>query len=308
MTLTELRYIVAIARLRHFGQAAKACFVSQPTLSIAVKKLEEELGVALFERNGSHIAITPQGELIIPQAQRVLEEAKQIKTIAMQGQGQLTGPLRIGAIYTIGPYLFPQLVPALLKQAPDMPLQIEENFTTVLLEQLKRGDLDAIIVALPFQAPGIEVQALYEEPFVIVFPAGHPLLQHEFISPDELSSETVLMLGPGHCFRDQVLNACPSCQSPDFSANQSSLTVAGSSLETIRQMVASGMGVTVLPCTATNTENQTSTLLATRQFTTPVPSRHVALAWRSSFPRPKAIEALRKAILASPINCVQALN
>jgi len=308
MTLTELRYIVAIARLRHFGQAAKACFVSQPTLSIAVKKLEEELGIALFERNGSHIAITPQGELIIPQAQRVLEEAKKIKSIAAQGQGQLTGTLRIGAIYTIGPYLFPQLVPALLKDAPNMPLQIEENFTAVLLEQLKRGDQDAIIVALPFQAPGIVVQALYEEPFVVVVPADHPLLQNEFISPDDLSSETVLMLGPGHCFRDQVLNACPSCQSPDFSANQSSLTVAGSSLETIRQMVASGMGVTVLPCTATNTENQTSMLLATRQFTAPAPSRHVALAWRSSFPRPKAIEALRQAILANPNNCIQALN
>jgi len=308
MTLTELRYITAVARLRHFGKAAKACFVSQPTLSIAVKKLEDELGVTLFERSVSHITITPQGEQIIHQAQRVLEEADQIKLIAAHGKGQLTSPLRVGAIYTIGPYIFPQLIPALLKQSPDMPLQIEENYTANLSEQLKSGNLDAIIVALPFQEAGIEVLALYDEPFVIVLPSDHPFSQRKVIAPDELSSETVLMLGAGHCFRDQVLKACPTCQSPDLSNNSSLLTVAGSSLETIRHMVASGLGITVLPCTATSANNQPGTLLVSRNFTPPAPSRHVALAWRSSFPRPKAIEALRLAILASQLDCTQPLK
>ena len=160
MTLIELRYIVAVAREQHFGRAAKSCFVSQPTLSIAIKKLEEELGVQLFERQSGEISVTPVGERIIEQAQRTLEAAEAVKQVAQQGKDQLSGPLRIGAIYTIGPYLFPELIPRLRKQAPNMPLMIEENYTAVLAEQRKRGELDAIILSLPFSDPGAARQTV----------------------------------------------------------------------------------------------------------------------------------------------------
>ncbi len=175
MTLTELRYIVALARERHFGHAAEACFVSQPTLSVAVRKLEEELGVASFERAGSALTVTPIGERIVAQAQRALQEAESVKDVAKAGQDQLSGPLRIGAIYTIGPYIFPPLIPLLHKLAPDMPLVIEENFTAVLAGKLKRGELDVIIISLPFAESGIVTLPLYREPFVVLLPPAHPL-------------------------------------------------------------------------------------------------------------------------------------
>ena len=174
MTLTELRYIVAVARERHFGRAAEACFVSQPTLSVAVKKLEEELGVPLFERGAGEVTVTPAGQGIVEQAQRVLEEAARIKEIAAAGRDPLAGPLRLGAIYTIGPYLLPKLIPVLRKSAPAMQLLIQENFTHRLAEELKNGQVDAILIALPFEEPGIATRALYDEPFFVAVPKGHP--------------------------------------------------------------------------------------------------------------------------------------
>src|SRR5947199_1059207 len=165
MTLTELRYIVALARERHFGRAAEKCFVSQPTLSVAVKKLEDELGVVLFERGGTEVTATPVGSRVVEQAQRVLEEAAAIKNIAEQGKDELAAPLRFGAIYTIGPYLMPELIRLLHKSAPRMPLIIQENYTDRLAELLKSGDVDVITIALPFVQPGVLTQALYDEPF-----------------------------------------------------------------------------------------------------------------------------------------------
>lgn len=304
MTLTELRYIVAVARERHFGRAAAVCHVSQPTLSVAIKKLEDELGVAFFERGRNDIKITPVGERIIAQAKRVLEEVEGVKRIAKQEHDQLDGPLRVGAIYTVAPYLLPQLIPILHKQQPRMPLVIEENYTARLREQLLQGELDAILISLPFAEPGITVRALYEEPFMVVLPAAHPWRERAAIGVKELAEESVLMLGAGHCFREQVLSVCPDCQSA--AANDHlGRAMEGSSLETIRHMVASGLGVTVMPCTATGADKYAQRLLVLKRFKPPVPKRRVALAWRGGFYRPQAIAALAKAIQACKLSCVE---
>jgi len=304
MTLTELRYIVAVAREHHFGHAAQSCFVSQPTLSAAVKKLEQELGVEIFERSRQDITLTPVGELVVEQAQRVLEEAEKVKQISQLGKDQLRGSLRIGAIYTIGPYLFPYIIPEMHKNAPNMPLVIEENFTARLREKLKSGQLDAIIIALPFDELGVVTLPLYDEPFVAVLPSSHPLTQKDSLRIRELASENLLLLGEGHCFRDQVLEACPECKGANITDDVFNQTIEGSSIETIRHMVVSGIGITVLPCTAAGTDKYARRLLQIKRLKNPEPRRCVALAWRSSFPRPKAIEVLRKAILSSELSCV----
>jgi LysR family hydrogen peroxide-inducible transcriptional activator len=295
VTLTELRYVVAVARERHFGHAAQSCFVSQPTLSVAIKKLEEELGVQLFERGPGEVTVTAVGQRVVEQAQRVLEEAARVKELAQAGNDPLAGTLRLGAIYTIGPYLLPRLIPVLRRKAPSMQLLIQENYTHRLGEMLKQGEVDAILVALPFAEPGVAVRAVYDEPFVVALPAGHALEKKKHISADELTRESLLLLGAGHCFRDQVLDLCSTVSR----GNRASLarTLEGGSLETIRQMVASGVGLTVLPATAVQA-GEASELIRFRPFTRPVPERRVVLAWRKSFPRPQAIEALRQAILA----------
>ncbi len=301
MTLNELRYIVAVARERHFGRAAEACHISQPTLSVAVRKLEEDLGVALFERNPGEVAITPVGRRIVEQAQRVLEETAVIRQLASQGQDELTGMLRLGAIYTIGPYLLPHLIPRLRRRAPAMPLQIEENYTAVLNERLKDGELDVLILSLPFAEPGLLTQPLYEEPFVVLLPTGHPLEQAAIIDAPTLGQQNLLLLGAGHCFREQVLQFCPECRQLSVSSDSMQHTLEGGSLETIRLMVATGMGVTVLPYTSVSGYAHISDLLTVRPFAEPAPTRIVALAWRKSFPRPRVIALLTEAIRACPL-------
>lgn len=301
MTLTELRYVVAVARERHFGRAAEACFVSQPTLSVAVRKLEEELGVVLFERSPNEMMVTPIGRRVVEQAQRVLEEAAAVKQIAAQGQDDLSGILRLGVIYTIGPYLLPHLIPRLRQGAPHMPLQIEENYTAVLSERLRHGELDVLVLALPFREPGVVTEAIYREPFVVVMPVGHPLEQRQAVTSSELAREDLLLLGAGHCFRDQVLQVCPECNRASVSSNNMQKTLEGSSLETIRLMVATGMGVTVLPSSSVNGYSYPEDLLSVRPFAEPVPQRTVALAWRKSFSRPGAIRTLIDAIRECPL-------
>lgn len=292
MTLTELRYIAAVARERHFGRAAESCFVSQPTLSVAVRKLEDELGVTLFERATGEISVTAIGQRIIEQAQRVLEEAAVIPRLAAHGQDELSGVLRLGVIYTIGPYLLPRLIPLLRKTASKMPLQIEENYTAILSDRLKQGELDVILISLPFALPGIFSEALYEEPFVVLMPKGHPLERYDRIRAPTLAREDLLLLGPGHCFRDQVLQVCPECNRTSLTSDNIQKTLEGSSLETIRLMVASGMGVTVLPWTSVDGYAQDSEMVSVRPFDEPVPRRTVALAWRKSFTRPAAVQSI----------------
>ena len=250
MTLTELKYIVAVARERHFGRAAEACFVSQPTLSVAIKKLEDELGVQLFERGSTEVSITPIGGQIVEQAQRVLEEASAIKEIAKQGKDPLAGPLRLGVIHTIGPYLLPALVPKMIKNAPKMPLLLQEGLTIKLLEALRLGDIDVAILAEPFPSQGFVTQAVYDEPFVVAVPNQHPWARRKHVKSTELKEETMLLLGTGHCFRDQVLEVCPELSRYSQASAGIQKTFEGSSLETIRHMVASGIGITVLPWTA----------------------------------------------------------
>jgi len=291
MTLTELRYIVTLARERHFGRAAEQCYVSQPTLSIAVKKLEEELGVALFERSKGSIHLTDVGERIVAQAQLVLQQSEVIKDLATAGKDQLSTPLRVGAIYTIGPYLFPHLVPQMQSLAPQMPLYIEENFTRRLREKLLAGELDAIIIALPFDEPDIVTRPLYDEPFVMLLNNQHEWCERPSIEASSLADTELLLLGEGHCFRDQVLETCPTLQ---HALQQQQSVQEGSSLETIRLMVASGLGSSVLPLSATHS-TVAGDRLQTRPFNAPQPTRTVAVAWRASFVRPAAIDALVQA-------------
>ncbi|KPQ28748.1 MAG: LysR family transcriptional regulator [Marinobacter excellens HL-55] len=295
MTLTELRYVVTLARERHFGRAAERCHVSQPTLSVAVKKLEEELGIPLFERSKSSIRVTEVGQRIIEQSQRVLDQVGVIKDMAQDGKNQLNSPLKVGAIYTIGPYLFPHLLPELRRAAPAMPLYIEENYTANLRQKLRHSDLDAIIIALPFEEPEVVTLPLYDEPFVVLLPADHALAKNDQITPEELSREQLLLLGPGHCFRDQVLESCPplvDAITRRVDQGTPELVTEGSSLETIRHMVASGLGITVLPLSAATGMKYQEDILVVRPFAAPVPFRTVALAWRVTFPRPKAIDVL----------------
>ena len=301
MTLNELRYIVAVARERHFGHAAESCHISQPTLSVAVRKLEDELGVTLFERGPGEMTVTPIGRRIVEQAQRVLEEAAVVRQLASQGQDDLVGMLRLGVIYTIGPYLLPHLIPRLHRRAPDMPLQIEESYTAQLGERLKAGDLDVLILSLPFDEPGVMTQAVYEEPFVVLMPLGHPLEAATQVDAATLARQDLLLLGPGHCFRDQVLRFCPECNRLSVTSDNMQRTLEGSSLETIRLMVATGVGITVLPYTSVSGYAYPSDLLSVRPFEAPAPTRMVALAWRKSFPRHRVIDLLAEAIHACPL-------
>lgn len=307
MTLTELKYIVAVAREKHFGRAAEACFVAQPTLSVAIKKLEDELGVTLFERGGSEVSMTPLGTQIVAQAERVLEQTAAIKEIAKQNKDPLVGPFRLGIIYTIAPYLLPPLVKTLIENVPQMPLVLQENFTVKLLELLRQGELDAIIVALPFPDQGLMVQPVYDEPFVVAVPKDHEWSKRDHLPSDALKSETMLLLGSGHCFRDQVLEVCPEMSRFSTSGDGIARTFEGSSLETIRHMVSSGIGITVLPRGSVPDMHPTDGMLRYVPFDEPAPSRRVVLAWRKSFTRGAAIEAVRQALLSCELNGVTML-
>jgi LysR family transcriptional regulator, hydrogen peroxide-inducible genes activator len=304
MTLTELKYIVAVAREKHFGHAAEACFVAQPTLSVAIKKLEDELGVVIFERGGTEISMTPLGAQIVAQAERVLEQTAAIKEIAKQNKDPLAGPLRLGVIYTIAPYLLPPLVKTMIERVPQMPLVLQENFTVRLIELLRQGELDAAIMALPFADQGLVVQPLYDEPFVVALPKHHPWADRSAIKAEDLKSETMLLLGNGHCFRDQVLEVCPEMSRFSTSGDGIARTFEGSSLETIRHMVASGIGITVLPRASVPDMQSRDGMLRYVPFAQPSPSRRVVIAWRKSFTRRAAIDAIRDAVLSCDLRGV----
>ena len=306
MTLTELKYIVAVAREKHFGRAAEACFVSQPTLSVAIKKLEEELDVKLFERGTSEVSVTALGEQIVRQAQQVIEQAAAIKEIAKRGKDPVSGPLRLGIIYTIGPYLLPDLVRQAIERVPQMPLMLQENFTVKLLEMLRTGELDCAIMAEPFPDTGLAVAPLYDEPFMAAVPTGHALARRKHISAEELKQETMLLLGTGHCFRDHVLEVCPEYARFASDAEGIRKSFEGSSLETIKYMVASGMGVTVVPQLSVPREAQPH--IKYIKFSAPVPTRRVVLAWRRTFPRYEAIAALRNCVYACELPGVKRLT
>jgi LysR family hydrogen peroxide-inducible transcriptional activator len=306
MTLTELRYIVAVAQKHHFGRAAQACCVSQPTLSIAIRKLEDELDIRLFERSSKNqIRITEIGQQVIDQAYIVLQEVQVLSEIAQQGKDPLSGQFKLGVIYTIGPYLLPELIPELTRTAPKLRLIIEENFTANLLQSLKQGALDAIIISYPFEEPGIETAPLYEEPFIVALPLEHEWKDRREINAGDLAGQDLMLLGAGHCFRDQVIKACPNCMSGNSELTR---TLEGGSLETIRHMVAAGTGITVLPRTSITRNHQNESLIGIKPFAKPSPSRTVAIAWRKHFPRREAIHLVRETIQKTPLDGVQVIH
>ena len=317
MTLTELKYIVAVARERHFGKAADACFVSQPTLSVAVKKLEDELELKIFERNANEVTVTPLGDEIVRQAQSVLEQASSIRDIAKRGKDPLAGALKLGVIYTIGPYLLPDLVRQMISHTPQMPLMLQENFTVKLLEMLRTGEIDCAILAEPFPDTGLALAQLYDEPFFAAVPTHHKLAEQSTVSTQDLMQETMLLLGTGHCFRDHVLEVCP--EFARFSSNAEGIrkSFEGSSLETIRHMVAAGMGVTLVPRLSIPAEalklkptrrKAEDALVKYLPFAGDAPVRRVVLAWRRSFTRYEAIAALRNAVYACELPGVARLS
>lgn len=295
MTLTELRYLVVLAQERHFGRAAERCHVSQPTLSVAIRKLEDSLNLAIFERHRHGVLVTPGGELLIRQAQTVLEEADRLETLAGIARDDFDQPLRLGAIFTIGPFLFPALIRHIKRSGSPLKLYLEENYTHVLAERLSSGALDAILVAAPFDPPETRTQPLYREDFRLLLPAGHALQSADVVDAAILSDNPVLMLGEGHCFRDQVLETCSLGQ-------QNPSAMPGSSLMTLRHMVASGLGLTLIPASA---ELQMVDDDVIARPLSPPPSREVLLASRHRFPRHRALEELLACLRALPLPGVQ---
>ena len=297
MTLQDLRYVVTLAETRNFARAAKACYVSQPTLSTQIKKLEKELGVALFERTNKRVVPTPAGTDLIAQARVVLEEAEKLQQMAQQALDPMAGPLRLGVIPTLGPYLLPYLVPQLRADYPRLSLYLREDLTANLIERLRGGSLDAILLALPIHTDGLELIELFQEPFVMALPKGSPLAGQSEVMETDLMGVPLLLLEDGHCLRDQALAVCGLPQprgAEDFRA---------SSLETLRQMVAAGVGCTLLPALAADDavgvgrEKLASTKLAgkdlieLRPFAAPAPYRTIGLAARRGFPRMEMVRA-----------------
>lgn len=292
MTLTELRYIVVLAEEQHFGRTAERCHVSQPTLSIAVRKLEEELGVELFERTKTKVRPTLLGERIVAQATSLLANTVAIKSLAEAGKNQLNSPLILGSIFTMGPYLLPQLIPYLHQQAPAMPLYVQEDYTANLRKKLRDGLVDVILVSLPFSDADVVTQVLFDEPLVVVMSQSHSLAGKDEIIPADIARDQLLLPGDGHCLREQVLALHSGWQSDHEVEKRYS--AGGNSLETLRYMVAAGLGVSILPRSAAEAGLCAAQRLVTRPLVGA--SRTLALAWRASFPRHKAIDVLRKSI------------
>ena len=280
MNLQQLEYVIAVDKYRHFAKAAAACYVSQPTLSIAIKKLEDELNISLFERHRHEVLITPAGERVIAQAKVVLDEAEHLKQLAAAQQDEFAQPLRLGAIFTVAPYVFPSLIPALHQSAPNLLLYLEENYTHVLSDKLANGDLDVILVAAPFELPESQSQVLFSEEFYLLTPKNHPFTQKKPILASDVADSPMLMLGEGHCFRDQILAACPM-SNPKLNN--------GNSLETLRFMVANGLGLTLIP--AISLPYLVNDSLAAHAIY-PAPKRQIMAVWRRRFPRPQALRVL----------------
>lgn len=293
MNLRDLRYFVALADTRHFGKAAERSFVSQPTLSAQIKKLETYLGVQLIERQPRKVALTETGTKILPLARRILQESDEIVSLARNEHDPLSGKLKVGLIPTIGPYLLPLVTRKLRKQLPALKLMLYEYQTQPLLEKLRAGDVDLGILALPVPLDGLEARPLYDENFTLAVPAQSPLAKKSSIKLDDLTGETLLLLEDGHCLRDQALDVCSRIdvkESDDYRAT---------SLETLRQMVAAGLGITLLPELATRGPFGSGQGLTVKAFARPVPSRSVGAVWRKSTARTAAIDAVCDTIKSS---------
>jgi LysR family hydrogen peroxide-inducible transcriptional activator len=293
MTLQELRYLVAVAEEGQVARAAERCHVGQPTLSTQLKKLEDTLGVQLFERGPRGLTPTAAGAPIIAQARVVLEEADKLRTLARAAQDPMTGPLRLGAIPTLGPYLLPHLLPVIRKTYPQLRLLLSEHLTAQLLEALHAHTLDGALLALPVAAEGLEVMELFREPFELALPTGHALARKKQVQPQDLENECLLLLEEGHCLRDQALDVCGAKK------NQSREEVQATSLETLRQMVAAGIGCTLLPQLSTQGgARPDKRLIELRPFARPTPTRLIGLLWRARGARAEAARRLGELIRA----------
>ena len=276
MNLRDLRYLIALADLRHFGRAAEACHVSQPTLSIRIMKLEEELGVALVERAPRHVMLTPVGVDIAERARRVLADVEQMREMARRTTDPEAGSVRLGLFPTLGPYLLPHVVPNIRARFPRLELLLIEEKTAVLLSMLRAGQLDAAVLALPLHEDWLETEFLFEEPFMLAVPDGHPLASHRDLRLSELADQNLLLLEDGHCLRDQALEVCSLAGAGEKEGFRAT------SLETLRQMVAAGVGITLLPMLAVTPPVPNSPSIKLLSFKAPPPTRRLAMVWRRS--------------------------
>lgn len=290
MNLRDLKYLVALADLRHFGQAAEACFVSQPTLSTQIRKLEEELGVTLIERAPRNIMLTAAGQDAVQRARRIVADVEEMKESARRSRDPESGTLRLGVFPTLGPYLLPHIIPGLRERFPQLELLLVEEKSDVLLQRLRDGKLDAALLALPLHDEQLQAQFLFDEPFLLAVPAQHPLARKKTLRIDALNEETLLLLEDGHCLRDQALDVCR------LSGAQEKSGFRATSLETLRQMVASGVGVTLLPALSVHAPIVQPDGIHLVPFTAPAPSRRIALVWRKSSALENLLQSLADVI------------
>jgi LysR family hydrogen peroxide-inducible transcriptional activator len=286
LKLKDLRYLVAVAETRHFGQAAARCFVSQPTLSAQLKKLEGYLGVQLIERHPRRIALTEAGTQVVARARRIIEASDEIVALAELGRDPLAGRLRVALLPTIGPYLLPLVAARIRKKLPRVELLLYEHQTGPMLEHLQAGEIDVGILALPVPAEGLMERPLFDEPFVVAVPERHALASRKSLKAADLDHETLLLLEDGHCLTDQALDVCSHInvqKKQDFRAT---------SLETLRQMVASGGGITLLPLLASTGAYGNARGVVTVPFSRPAPVRHIGALWRRTTARTAAISAV----------------
>ena len=286
MNLKDLKYLVALADTGHFGRAAERTFVSQPTLSAQLKKLEEFLGVKLVERQPKNVQLTEVGKQIVMRARRMLSESDEIVALARDNTNPLSGKLRIALIPTIGPYLLPRVMQKIRRALPDLKLMLYEHQTEGLMRRLREGGLDLGVIALPTDDEGLESRELYKEAFMVALPRNHPLARKSTIKVQDLQDQTLLLLEDGHCLRDQALEVCSRVdirEPEDFRAT---------SLETLRQMVVAGLGITLMPEYAVDPPFGSQRGLAVRQFGRPPPMRTVGAVWRKTSTRCAAIAAV----------------
>lgn len=304
MNLRELSYIIAVAETRHFGRAAERCFVSQPTLSGQVKKLEEELGVTIFERTNRSVEVTAIGERILHHARRLMEEADAVEQVARAAQDPLAGPLRIGAIPTLSPYLMPQLLAPLRRAYPQLRLALREEVTDALLARLRQHELDALLLATPAEDADLVQVALFEEPFWLAHPQKHPLAAKTEVTDADLESADLLLLAEGHCLSQQIMHVCRLAERPHAS-NAPDLSAA--SLETLRQLVRSGFGCTLVPALALDSGWLDTSGIRVRPLLQPDARRCISLVYRRSFPRTEALVALARVLREQLPGAVQAV-
>ena len=299
MNFRAMQYFVKLAELKHFSKAAKACFVSQPTLSTQIRKLEEELGVSLVERAPRKVMLTPIGEDIAHRARHILRDIENIKIAARRSKDPATGTIRLGIFPTLAPYLLPHIIPEIRRRYPELGLQLVEEKTENILKMLDQGRLDAGMLALPVAEHGMDIEVLFEEPFVAAIPASHPLSDKQVISLKDLEGEELLLLEEGHCLRQHALAVC------ELAGAHERVDFHATSMETLRQMVATNAGVTLMPVLSVKPPIPLTPNIVLRPFAEPAPSRTIALVWRSSSPLGDFLRELAESLKVKPASLLE---